>query len=136
MRVVVVVVGVAVAVLLLVGRAVDAAAGIRRDGEVVHAARGSAAVCAVHDCEGTELLALKGVALLGHGDEQKLDGILRAIERGRGGRLVHVVGQLDDDVQRLVEHVLPPGLAAHLGLLVLADRALAANHDLAAGVAL
>lgn len=39
-------------------------------------------------------------------------------------------------MQGLVEDVFPAGLAADLGLLVLADTALASNHDAAASVTL
>lgn len=45
------------------------------------------------------------------------------------------VGRLEDDVQRLVEDVLPAGHDAHVGLLFLSDAAAAANYDAAARVA-
>lgn len=101
-------------------------------GEIV----GDGAVGAVEDGEIAELCALERVALLRDGDEEALDEAPCAGEDAGGGGVVGRVDDLDDDVQRLVEDVLPAGLAADVGLLVLADGALSADHDAAGGVAL
>jgi hypothetical protein len=90
---------------------------------------------AVEDRKVAKLLALERILLFGNRDEKKFDSFLCSDESAGGCRLVRQVCHLNDDVEGLVEDVLPARLAAHVGLLVLSNGTLATDHDFAPGIA-